>query len=70
MILLQNPIIFGKPLNIWLGFVALFLLLLQISIGKRWIKLPFWLHRKVIWIILLTIVLIHAFYGFQIYFLN
>jgi hypothetical protein len=70
MPIIPNPLIFGKPFHIWLGFLALALLLLQISVGKRWIKLPFWLHMKVIWIILLIVVLIHAFYGFQIYFLQ
>lgn len=66
--ILANPLIFGKPLNIWLGFLALFLLILQILVGTRILKLPFWLHKKVIWVVLLVVVLIHAFYGIQITF--
>lgn len=68
--ILPDPIIWAKPLHIWLGFLALGLLLLQISIGKRILKLPFWVHRKLVWWILLLVVLIHGFYGFEIYFLN
>lgn len=68
--MIPDPLIFGKPLFIWLGFLALLLLFLQILVGKQIIKLPFVLHRKVIWLILLIIVLIHAWYGFQIYFLK
>lgn len=68
--ILPNPIIFTKPLNVWLGFLALLLLILQILIGAQILKLPFWLHQKVIWIILLVVVLIHGFYGFEIYFLK
>ena len=68
--LLQNPLIYGKPLNVWLGLLALVLLLLQIGIGTRIIKLPFWVHKKVVWIVLLIVVLIHGFYGFELYFLR
>ncbi len=68
--ILPDPIIFNKPLNIWLGFLALFLLLLQISIGTRILKLPFWVHTRVVWIALLIVVLIHGFYGFELYFLR
>jgi len=68
--MIPNPLIFGKPLSIWLGFLALALLILQILVGKQIIKLPFWMHMKVIWVALLIVVLIHAWYGFQIYFLQ
>lgn len=68
--ILENPLIFNKPLNVWLGFLALILLILQISIGARVLKLPFWIHTRILWIVLLIVVLIHAFYGFQIYFLK
>ncbi len=68
--ILPNPIIFTKPLNIWLGFIALFLLITQILVGKQIIKVPFFFHTRVIWKILIVVVLIHAFYGFEIYFLK
>lgn len=68
--ILPDPIIFTKPLNVWLGFLALLLLILQILVGAQILKLPFWLHRKVIWVVLLIVVLIHGFYGFEIYFLK
>ncbi|HLB95610.1 MAG TPA: hypothetical protein VJK26_01750 [Patescibacteria group bacterium] len=68
--ILPNPIIWGRPLNIWLGFLALGLLILQILIGARILKLPFWVHTRVVWILLLIVVLIHAYYGIQISFLK
>lgn len=68
--ILADPIIYAKPLHVWLGFLALLLLLLQISIGLRILKLPFWVHRKIVWWVLLIVVLIHGFYGFEIYFLK
>jgi hypothetical protein len=68
--ILTDPIIFTKPLHIWLGLLAFLLLLLQISVGLRIIKLPFWVHQKLIWWILLLVVLVHGFYGFEIYFLK
>jgi len=68
--MLPNPILFGKPLNIWLGLLALILLILQILIGRRIIKVPFSYHTNIVWKILLAVVLLHAYYGFEIYFLQ
>lgn len=69
--MLTNPLIFNKPLNVWLGFVLVILILLQISIGKGWIKLPFntWHKNLLPWAIVI-VMLIHGWYGFQIYFLK
>ncbi len=67
--MIPNPIIFSKPLNIWLGLLTLLLILLQIGIGTRIIKLPFWVHTRVVWIALLAAALIHAWYGIQINFI-
>lgn len=68
--ILPNPIVFTKPLNVWLGFLTLFLLITQILIGLRVIKVPFSVHTKVLWIILIIVALIHGFYGFEINFLK
>ena len=68
--ILPNPIIFSKPLNIWLGLLSLVLLIIQILVGSRIIKVPFIVHTKFLWKILLMVVLIHAFYGIEIYFLR
>lgn len=68
--ILPDPIIFTKPLHVWLGAVTILLLLTQISIGLRWLKVPFWVHTRVVWRILIVIALIHGYYGFQIYFLK
>lgn len=68
--ILPDPVVFGKPLNVWLGFLTLFLLILQILVGTRILKLPFWVHTRVIWILLLIVALIHGFVGFEIYFLK
>ncbi len=68
--ILPDPLLFDKPLHLWLGLVTLLLLIFQILVGAQIIKLPFWTHKKLIWIILLTVALIHGFYGFEIYFLK
>lgn len=72
--ILADPIIFTKPFHIWLGFVNLALLLTQISLGitliRRGGKRVIFFHTKIVWVILLIVVLIHAFYGFQLYFLK
>lgn len=67
--LLPNPIIFSRPLNAWLGLVLLVLILLQMGIGIGWIQLPFktW-HKRILPIAILVIMLIHGYYGLQIYF--
>lgn len=68
--MIPNPLIFDIPLNVWLGLLAFLLLVLQILIGARVLKLPFWFHTRVVWILLLVVVLIHGLIGFQRYFLN
>lgn len=67
--ILPDPIIFTKPLHIWLGIITYSLVVFQILIGTRILKVPFWIHTKVNWKIIITIATIHAFYGIQIYFL-
>jgi succinate dehydrogenase hydrophobic anchor subunit len=73
--ILPDPIIFGRPIHVWLGLLTLLLLLFQIVLGifvvngvGRGTRVHF-IHTKVNWIILLLIALIHGYYGFQIYFL-
>lgn len=68
--MLPNPILFGHPLNIWLGILTFLLIILQIGIGTRILKLPFWIHTRVVWIILLFVAIIHAYYGIQITFFS
>jgi len=68
--ILPDPIIFTKPLHIWLGMLTYSVVIFQILIGTRILKIPFWIHTKVNWKIILLLASIHGFYGFQIYFLN
>lgn len=63
-----DPLIFDKPLHIWLGMLTFLLILLQIGIGTRIIKLPFWVHTRIVWIAILVVGLVHAIYGIIIYF--
>lgn len=58
-----DPLIFDKPLHIWLGMLTFLLILLQIGIGTRIIKLPFWVHTRIVWIAILVVGLVHAIYG-------
>jgi len=68
--ILPDPIIFTKPLHIWLGIVTFILLVIQILIGKRILKVPFSLHTGILWKSLVALALVHAFYGYEIYFLR
>jgi len=68
--ILPDPVLFTKPLHVWLGIILFILVIFQILIGTRILKLPFWLHTRVIWILILSIMLIHGFFGFEIYFLK
>ena len=70
MIIIPDPLIFGKPLHVWLGIVLTVLVILQILIGKRILKIDFWYHRNVIPWLILAVLSLHAWYGFQIYFLK
>ena len=67
---LSDPLISGVPFHVWLGMVVFFFAIVQILIGTRILKVPFWIHTRVVWVIILLLGLIHGFYGYQIYFLN
>ncbi|OGY21845.1 MAG: hypothetical protein A2126_01525 [Candidatus Woykebacteria bacterium GWB1_45_5] len=71
---LPDPIIFSKPLHVWLGILTLLLLIIQISLGIAMVKTArknlYRIHTKVVWMVLIIVALIHAYYGFQIYFLK
>lgn len=68
--ILPDPLIFNKPVHIWLGMLTFLFVITQILIGTKILKVPFWIHTKVIWKIILVLALIHSFYGFEIYFLS
>ncbi|MEN6349404.1 MAG: hypothetical protein ABFD08_08450 [Syntrophomonas sp.] len=63
------PLIAGKPLNLWLGIVLIFLVAFQVLTGKRWIPVPFVYHRANGWIIA-VVGLVHAFLGLGIWLLG
>lgn len=54
------PIILGAPLHLWLGIVLFVLLVFQILVGKRILKVPFIWHR-VTAIIIVSLALVHGF---------
>jgi hypothetical protein len=72
--ILPEPVVFTKPLHVWLGMIILLLLLIQIYLGivlvKTGKKQVRFFHTKIVWVVLIIIALIHGFYGFQIYFLK
>lgn len=68
--ILPDPIIFTKPLHVWLGMIIYILLVFQILTGLRIIRTPLWVHMRFLWIILIILATIHGFYGFEIYFLK
>ena len=68
--ILADPLVFTKPLHVWLGILTFIFVLIQILIGRRIIRVPFWIHTRIIWKIILGLAIIHGFYGFEIYFLK
>jgi len=56
---MRIPIIFGAPLHLWLGIILFLLIVFQILVAKKILKVPFKAHRIGGYIILL-IALIHA----------
>ncbi|TGE38533.1 hypothetical protein E4K67_11460 [Desulfosporosinus fructosivorans] len=63
------PLLWGKPLTVWLGLLLMVLLTLQILSGKRLIKLPFSFHRRNAMFIVIVVSL-HAFFGLGVWFFN
>ena len=63
------PILWGKPIHLWLGLILILLLTFQILSGKRIIKIPFSFHRHNA-ILIVVVALVHAFFGLGIWFLN
>ncbi len=53
------PIVLGLPLHLWGGMLIFLLLLLQVGIGKKIIKIPFKWHR----INAIAIVILAAIHG-------
>ena len=63
------PLIWGKPLTVWLGILLIVLLTLQILSGKHLIKLPWSFHRRNAMFIAL-IATVHAILGLGVWFFN
>lgn len=66
------PLIFDKPLNIWLGFVLIALLLIQVTTGLLMVR-----GRRVLFVphvvnalLVVTVVSVHAFFGIGVWFFN
>lgn len=56
------------PIHVWLGMLLVALVLLQMAVGKQIIKLDHFLwHRRIIPILILLVLLFHAWYGLSIY---
>lgn len=72
--MLPDPIIFSKPLFIWLGMLAFLLLLTQIFLGIALVRIGNqkvkFIHTKIVWVILAIVIIFHAIYGIQLYFLR
>ena len=63
------PLLFGKPITVWLGILLLVLLTLQVLSGKRLIKLPFSFHSRNA-ILIVIVAAVHAFFGLGVWFFN
>jgi len=66
------PVVFDKPINIWLGFVLIALLLVQITSGVLMAR-----GRRVLFIphvanagLIAAVVAVHAYYGIGVWFFD
>ncbi len=57
---MRIPIILGQPLHLWLGIILFLLVIFQIVVAKRILKVPFKWHRIGGYVILLLAIL-HGF---------
>jgi hypothetical protein len=60
--------IWGLPIFVWLGITLAILVLIQMSIGAKILKVNFhrW-HKRIIPILILIVLFFHAWYGIQLY---
>ncbi|MGD0765257.1 MAG: hypothetical protein ABR978_03010 [Dehalococcoidia bacterium] len=66
------PILFDKPINIWLGFILIALLLAQVSSGILMVR-----GRRILFVphvmnagLIAVVVGVHAFFGIGIWFFD
>lgn len=56
------------PIHVWLGMLLAILVLVQMGVGKQIIKLDHKLwHRRIIPVLILIVLIFHAWYGLSIY---
>lgn len=60
---MRIPILLGQPLHLWLGILLLLMIVFQIVVAKRILKVPFKWHRIVGYLILF-VALLHGFIAF------
>jgi hypothetical protein len=63
------PVFLNIPLHIWLGFLLLVLLIIQILSGNNIIKTSLRFHKIIAWMFL-VIALIHGYIAFGVTFLG
>lgn len=60
---MRIPILLGQPLHLWLGILLLLMIIFQIAVAKRILKVPFKWHRIVGYLVLF-VALLHGFIAF------
>ena len=56
------------PIHVWLGIILALLIIVQILTAKKIIKINFELyHRRVIPVLIVIVLIFHAWYGLSIY---
>jgi hypothetical protein len=61
------PSLWGKPVNVWGGILLAALVIFQVLVGTRVVKLPFTWH-KVNGFLILFVALAHGFIGYMFWF--
>lgn len=68
MRVLVVPSFFGKPIYVWSGLFLLTLVLFQIGVGLRWIRVNFNWHRWNGKVVIPLVLASHAFFAVAAYF--
>jgi len=63
---MRIPILLGQPLHLWFGIVLFLLIIFQVAVAKRIIKVPFQWHRVMGYVILL-LAFIHGSIAFGLH---
>jgi hypothetical protein len=66
------PLLWGRPINVWLGIILGILLIWQVCLGMMMVKgkMQYLKMHKINATLIIIIAFVHAYYGLGIWFFN